>query len=159
MNKFIILLVIYLFLSCSIKREKSFIGKQNHHKTFSLNKDVTDSLMLSWNDMLKASNINSKIVEINIQNDIDLKTKKQYYKIFGKTNNDSAKVACLLELKNGKFYFEKGNVSKTVICHGSSNCKPEMYEGQWVCNDGSKTPSCSLNCQKKVVAVFNENYR
>lgn len=149
----------FFFFSCITRKVENSVGKYDGMSNYSLRKNIVDSLTIVWNDLLRQENINSKITNLKIINEKDLVTKKEYFALFGKTNNDSAKVACSVEVRDGKVYFPKSKMFLAVICFGSRNCTPAMYNNKWICDDGTKSQSqsCSLNCKKKSVATIIEN--
>lgn len=152
MKKFLIFLLFLVLLSCN-EREDNSIGNLTDQKEFVLKEKVKDSLTVAWNTMLVNDSISTTIAELKIIKDKDLDTQEGYYGILGTTQSDSAKVICSVELINGKFYFEKNEISTSVICFGSKNCSPKKSDGYWVCDDGTGEKKCSKDCMKKTVAT------
>jgi len=96
--------------------------------------------------MLSSDSVPTTISNLAIVKEKDLTTQKIYYAILGETLGDSAKVACRIVLNNDKFYFEKSEISTSVICFGSENCHPKMSNSKWVCDDGTGRALCSKDC-------------
>jgi len=152
MKKNVIFLLFLILLSCN-KRKENSVGNVIGQEEFVLKEKVKDSLNLAWNNILANDSIFTTIAELKIIKDKDLNTQKEYYGILGTTQNDSAKVLCSVELINGKFYFEKSEITTSVICFGSKNCNPKKSDGYWVCDDGTGKEICSEDCKKKTVAT------
>lgn len=115
-----------------------------------------DALKIKWETNLKKELMPLNDVELVKFEIIKGKTEdaaaEDYYLLVSKTANEFTKVAALLQLKDGKFYFEKkkgGNVKsyQTVICRGENKiaCKPIVR-----INDGFRDLVCSSNidCEK-----------
>ena len=154
MKKTIILPLFLIFFSCNQRKDDS-VGNVTGQKEFVLKEKVKDSLTVVWNKMLVNDSISTTIAELKIIKDKDLNTQKEYYGILGTTQNDSAKVICTVELINDKFYFEKSEITTSIICFGSKNCNPKKSDGNWVCDDGTGEKKCSKDCMKIAVATKN----
>jgi hypothetical protein len=148
---FFLLALLIFFFSCQKENDGS-IGKLTPEGKLSIRPKIVDSLFQDWNKLLKQDSINTTIHELKILKEKELGLNTYYYVILGYTNSDSAKVVTQIELKNGKFFFPKSEVSNTIICYGTINCYPRMSKGSWYCDDGSIGVSCSKNCNKKTVS-------
>lgn len=149
---FLQIIAIIIFISCNNVHDNS-IG-QSLDENFVLNDAFKDSLTGAWNTMLAKDSIKGKISDLKLITANDLKTREIYYSILGETTTDSAKVACSVILKDKKFYLEESDVSTAIICFGSKKCTPKMYNGRWVCDDGTGKESCSRDCMKKTVSTL-----
>lgn len=149
-----IVVSILMLLLCSCVR-KNVVGTVVDTK-FEFNSTIRDSLVTSWNNLLTNEHIATHVEHLEIIKSEDLGDKSEYYAIIGKTVGDSAKLACNLTRRGDELFFEDPDVSSVVICYGSVNCYPSKFHSKWVCDDGSKQPSCSRDCNKKTVSSVKE---
>jgi hypothetical protein len=148
-----LLLFAMLFSAC--QKEDNAVCEEMASGKYTLDRKIGDSLIAQWNTALNQDSIKATISQLKIIKQKDLNTYRDYYGILGTTGNDSAKVMTEVVLQNGKFYFPKKEVTDMVICFGSGNCNPGMSDGKWICDDGTRTPSCSKDCQKTIVSSVN----
>ncbi|RWX03688.1 lipoprotein [Flavobacterium cerinum] len=128
-------------------------GTAQNGKYTVLNPDI---LKIKWETNLKKELMPLNDVELTDFEIIKGKTEgdavEDYYMIISKTANEFTKVAALLELKDGTFYFKRregGSVKsyQTIICRGKiqTACKPAVR-----INEGLMDLVCSSNvdCEK-----------
>lgn len=152
MKIFNLFLFVLIFSSCQYKDSSIGISDSENYK---LNNNIKDSLLIRWNSMLKTNNINTTIKSISIIKDKDITNGEFFFTILGLTKGDSAKVAVEIIKKNEKFYF-LNDIQSTVICNGSTLCNPKKKNGNWLCDNGSNTNSCSSNCEKITVSSVSQ---
>ncbi len=141
-------------MSCSTLRKT--VGHISGDQ-YNLNKNVADSIKVSWNQYLKTNNIAEGLKDIKIIKDHDIVTKNEYYAIFATASNDSAHVATRVILEKGNFTFPGDNVNRVTICYGSINCLPKLYNNNWACDNGTEQwEVCFKDCSKIGIVVVKE---
>lgn len=135
------------FNSCSDK-----IGIDNHTiPNDVIQRNVLDSIKLSWKAVLLSNNIHSKLNSYKVMEGNDKKSKKTYYYLIGKSGNDLVKVATLLQIVNKKFIPFTNPKYPLAICYGCKDCYPIFsYDfSAWNCESNSD------DCKKIEVMSLN----
>ncbi len=129
-------------------------GCKSHENAYSFKEEVFDltSSKDKFRFLEKISAIVStdgnkiSLAEIEVKEGIDLGNDKRYNYILMKDLVKGYNIAIVV-LNGGNKY--KILENRIVSCFGESDCKPELFNGKWTCDNGLETYKC-----KKTVTIL-----
>ena len=146
-------LLLFAISGCAQKNDE--VVGVNEEGTFKITSSLK-TLKTEWADQLKQLDISSPIRGFEILSSQDKGSGNEtYYYLLGTTEDKITKMATLLRLENGKFFFltdEGDSPTGTVTCTGCAfGCNPEKVGSKWYCSGG-----CGSDCKKTVTVATRE---
>jgi hypothetical protein len=152
--KYIIIIVSFLFLSCSKSLYTKPVGmdfkvtllnkKEIHHMI------TADTMQLKsqWNKALKENEIIAEVSHFRIKTGIDEMTEKKYYYLIADTFDGKLKMTTKLVKHKKKYYLD---VLEPIyfICYGSPTCNPVRFNNNWEYDSRDL-----MNCRKTEVVFY-----
>ena len=146
-------LLLFVISGCAQKNEE--VVGLDEAGNFKITSSLKN-LKTEWADQLKKLDINSPFQSFEILSAHDKESGNEtYYYLLGTTEDKTTKMATLLRLEKGKFYFltdEGDSPTGTVTCTGCAyGCNPEKVGSKWYCSSG-----CGSDCKKSVTVATRE---
>ena len=135
-----------LFQSCKSLTGKTVIYENVSYKLE--NASDREKIMQLLNTIVADSNIKAQLNTFSVLKSIDENTQKEYTYLLGTNEKKSHKVAVLLQFNATKNAFEIEE-KIFIVCYGTTDCSPSLYNNRWDCDAGTET----FKCIKSIIVI------